>query len=74
MTPSGNRIYDAQQLGDIIKTRRKRLGLTQQQLADAIGVARRVVGELERGKETVRLRIALDAVNALGMSLRSEDR
>lgn len=74
MTPIGNKIADAQQLGGVIKSKRKALGLTQQELADAIGVARRVVGELERGKETVRLRIAIDAVNALGMSLRSEDR
>lgn len=74
MAPIGNKISKPGDLGTVIKSRRKELGLSQQQLADAIGVARRVIGELERGKETVRLRIAIDAVNALGLTLRAEER
>lgn len=43
--------------------------LTQQQLADSIGVNRRVVGELERGKGSVRIEIALAAARALGLDV-----
>ncbi|MFT4049733.1 MAG: helix-turn-helix domain-containing protein [Solirubrobacterales bacterium] len=74
MAPIGSKIAESREFGEVIRRRRQDLGLTQQQLADSIGVARRVVGELERGKETVRIRIALDAVNALGLTLRAEER
>lgn len=48
--------------------------MTQQELADSIGVARRVIGELERGKQSVQLQIALDAMSALGLNLYAEER
>ena len=50
-----------QDLADFVRGRRRSNSLTQQQLADLAGVGRRLVGELERGKETVRM----DAVNAV---------
>lgn len=34
-----------------------------------IGVNRRVIGELEAGKDTVQLKIALDTARALGLDL-----
>jgi predicted transcriptional regulator len=37
--------------------------------ADAVGVNRRVIGELERGKSTVQLEIALRVAEALGVDL-----
>lgn len=74
MTPIGNRVFDAAEYGAMVRRRRQELGLTQQELADSIGVARRVVGELERGKPTVRLQIAMDAASALGLSLYSVER
>ncbi len=43
-------------------------------VADAIGVNRRVVGELERGKGTVRLEIALVAAQALGLDVELSER
>jgi DNA-binding XRE family transcriptional regulator len=43
--------------------------LTQEELADTIGVNRRVIGELERGKGSVRLEIALAAARALGLDV-----
>jgi len=46
------------------------LKLTQDELALSIGVSRRVIGQLERGKPTVQLSIALDAARALGLDLR----
>lgn len=53
--------------GDTLARRRRALGITQEQLAFSIGVNRRVVGELERGKETVQLGIALRALQAVGV-------
>ncbi len=46
-------------ISQYVKTERKKLGLTQHDLAYKAGVGLRFVRELERGKETVRL----DAVN-----------
>ena len=48
-------------LGAAIRGRRRELKLTQDDLALSIGVNRKVIGQLEGGKETVRLEIALNA-------------
>jgi HTH-type transcriptional regulator / antitoxin HipB len=55
--------------GEALRTRRRELQLTQDALAAVIGVNRRVLGELERGKGSVRLEIALDAAAALGLDV-----
>jgi DNA-binding XRE family transcriptional regulator len=61
-------------LGGAIRKRRGDLGLTQDDLALSIGVNRKVIGELEGGKETVRLDIALNAARALGLNVGVEAR
>ena len=43
------KIRDAEDLGQAIRKRRKKLGLTQVQLADACQCSPRFIGELERG-------------------------
>lgn len=48
--------------------------MTQDDLALSIGVNRKVVGQLEGGKETVRLDIALNAARALGLNVGVEAR
>lgn len=67
---------DAHRFGHAISVRRAGVGLTQEQLAEVIGVNRRVIGELERGKGSVRLEIALAAARAVGLDveLRSRER
>lgn len=60
--------------GDAIRRRRGDLGLTQDDLAMSIGVNRRVIGQLEGGKETVRLEIVLNAARALGLNVGVEAR
>lgn len=74
MSSIDNRIVDSSELGALVRARRRELKLSQQALADSIGVSRRVIGELERGKPSLRLQIAVDAVNALGLTLRAEER
>jgi HTH-type transcriptional regulator / antitoxin HipB len=65
---------DSASFGSTLRKRRKALGLSQDAVADAIGVNRRVVGELERGKGTVRLEIALAAAQALGLDVELSER
>jgi HTH-type transcriptional regulator / antitoxin HipB len=60
--------------GAAIRERRRELGLAQQDVADVIGVNRRVIGQLESGKSTVQLRIALEAARAVGLDLRLQAR
>jgi HTH-type transcriptional regulator/antitoxin HipB len=62
-------IRDASDFGNELRQRRRAVGLSQGAVADAIGVNRRVIGELERGKSTVQLEIALRVAEALGLDL-----
>ena len=61
-------------LGAALRKRRRQLRLSQDQVALSIGVNRKVIGQLEGGKETVRLEIALDAARALGLNVGVEAR
>ncbi len=62
-------IFTAQTLGVTLRDARKRMGLTQPDLALAAGVGVRFVVDLERGKPTVRLEQVLRVIDALGGSL-----
>jgi HTH-type transcriptional regulator/antitoxin HipB len=68
------RVNSPAALGAALRERRRKLGLTQDDLALSIGVNRKVVGQLEGGKETVRLDIALNAARALGLNVGVEAR
>ncbi|MGD0452338.1 MAG: helix-turn-helix domain-containing protein [Solirubrobacteraceae bacterium] len=57
------------ELGNALRARRRELNLTQEDVANVIGVNRRVIGELERGKGTVQLQIAMEAARALGLDI-----
>jgi HTH-type transcriptional regulator / antitoxin HipB len=67
VSTTATRIHSPEQLGQAIRTRRRELHLTQQTVADLTGINRVVVGQLEHGKSTVQLRIALLVVQVLGM-------
>ena len=43
------------ELSDFVKTRRKQLGLTQEEFADRAGVALTVIRKIEQGKENLSL-------------------
>ncbi len=60
--------------GERVRDRRTQLGLSQSALADVVGVNRRVVGELERGKPSVQLGIALRVAEALGLDIELRER
>lgn len=61
-------------LGAAIRRRRRQLGITQDGLAASIGVSRRVIGQLENGKETVHVGIVMRAARAVGLDVGVEPR
>ncbi len=58
-----------ERFGRQIRERRAALGLSQDQVASVVGVNRRVIGELERGKPSVQLDIALRVAQAVGLDV-----
>jgi HTH-type transcriptional regulator/antitoxin HipB len=60
--------------GKRVRDRRQHLGLSQSALADVVGVNRRVIGELERGKPSVQLSIALRVAEAVGLDVALRER
>jgi HTH-type transcriptional regulator / antitoxin HipB len=62
------------ELGNALRARRRELGLTQEEVSSVIGVNRRVIGELERGKGTVQLQIAMEVARVLGLDIELEPR
>lgn len=47
--------YNMSELSDFVKTRRKLLGLTQEEFAEKAGVALTVIRKIEQGKENLSL-------------------
>lgn len=60
-------IQNAHQFGRAVSTRRKALGITQRDLALAIGCGERFIVELEAGKATAQLEKSLAAARAVGL-------
>jgi y4mF family transcriptional regulator len=67
--PIGKMIDNATAFGRRLSHARKALGLTQRDLALAIGVGERFIVNLEAGKPTAQLGKALAAAKAAGMRL-----
>lgn len=63
------RIENAQQFGVAVAEARRALGITQRDLALAIGTGERFIVELEAGKRTAQLGKALSAAHAVGLRL-----
>lgn len=59
--------YTAKQIGEIIRKTRKRIGVTQKDLALTSGTGLRFIIELEGGKPTCQLEKALTVLNTLGI-------
>ena len=64
-----NPISDSKAFGELVRRRRKALGLRQKELALAVGVGERMVIDLEAGKETCQLGKALAIARAVGIRL-----
>ena len=61
--------YTTQQIGRMIRDTRKKMGVTQKDLALTSGTGLRFVIDLERGKETCEIGKALTVIQTLGIRL-----
>ena len=62
-------ITNSKELGATIRAERKRLKVTQKQLAMTAGVGLRYLIELERGKPTARMEGVFKVLQVLGLKL-----
>ncbi|MEC4184724.1 helix-turn-helix domain-containing protein [Adlercreutzia sp. R21] len=65
----GLRVRECADLGAALRSRRKRFGYTQEELADMLGFSPRLVGEIERGRGTVGIDKVLSFASALGVDV-----
>lgn len=61
-----------QDLGLLIRGRRRESGLSQQELARRLGVSRQWVVAVEKGRRGAEIGLVLGALNLLGVPLRAE--
>jgi len=61
------RLYTAASVGPAIRRYREEAGLTQQELADLVGLNRTYLSELEQGRETEQMRRILRILKLLGV-------
>ncbi len=59
-------VSSAREVGALIRVLRLRAGFTQDETAELLGVSRRWYNELENGRETIRIGMVLDVLNAFG--------
>ena len=62
-----------QEIGKIIKAKRKEFGYTQEDVSIRSGLGLRFIRELENGKETVRMDKVNQALKFFGLKLTVED-
>ncbi len=67
-------IGSPEDVGSLIRARRKELGLNQTELADVARTTLRFVSELERGKTTAQLDGVLRVLAALGIQIEASMR
>lgn len=63
------RVYSAASLGDAIRHYRNEAGLTQAELAEAVGLQRSYLSELEGGKSTEQVTRVLRVLRHLGVRM-----
>lgn len=62
-------LFDASDWGALLRARRKKLGYTQEQVAEMMGCSARLIGDIERGKQTVGVQRIIDLTLGLGVDL-----
>ena len=63
------RVRSVKDVGAAVRARRKELGLTQRELAEACGCGTRFLSELENGKPSIELGKALRVLGVLGLDI-----
>jgi len=63
------RIFETNDIGSLIKQKRKKLNMTQPQLAAVSGVGVRFISDLENGKTTIQIGKVLGILHVLGLDV-----
>jgi HTH-type transcriptional regulator / antitoxin HipB len=66
-------IRTPQDIGALLRSRRRALGTSQADLASKLGTSRLWITEIERGKPRASLGLILQAISALGLELATDD-
>ena len=64
--------YNAEDIGQLVRDSRKKLGVTQRNLALTSGTGLRFIIELEQGKPTCQLEKVLTVLRTLGLKITIE--
>lgn len=67
--PLGNMKHTPKTIGELVKSTRKSMGVTQKDLAMTSGTGLRFIIELEQGKSTCQLGKALTVLQTLGVKI-----
>lgn len=67
-------INSMQDLGDLVRRRRKEVGMSQRELAGFAGVGTRSVSQVEGGKATTQADVIFRLTRALGIELEARTR
>lgn len=65
--PAETTCCSMEEVGRVIRLRRKELGYTQTEIAEFAGVSQRLISEIERGKPTVAFETVMRVANGLGI-------
>ena len=68
------KVDSAVQIGQLVRQRRKEAGMTLKDAAALAGVGVRFLSELERGKPTLQLGLAISVLQLFGLELHVEQR
>ena len=63
------KVENPREIGHLIRQRRKEAGLTLQDAAGIAGVGVRFLSELERGKATLQIGLAMEVLQLFGLEL-----
>ena len=63
------KIYDIEEIGQLLRQKREEQGLNQKEFAEAAGVGNRIVSEVERGKPTAQIDKVLKLLKYAGLSI-----
>lgn len=63
------RVLDTNDVGNIIRAKRKELGYTQRELAQMSGSGTRFISDIENGKSTMQVGRVIDLLHVLGFDV-----
>ena len=67
-------IHSSRTLGTLIRGRRLDRGLSQSDLADLVGVSRKWIGDIERGKPTAEIGLIIRLLDSLDLDFQATSR